>query len=317
MKIVVTGAHGFVGRHLCGNLSVHGHDVIGISRRSDMGGRPFAFPRLDLRAADLSNIPEITALVKRTEPDAVIHAAGTAFVPAGRKDPAAMLENNAVVTARVLMALRDADFKGTFLFISSSDVYGNPAKLPIDENTEPSPETAYAAAKLCAENIGRIFFRDEGVRTIIARPFNHIGPGQRGEFVVPSFLKRIQEAAQSGCEEILTGDLEQGRDFTDVRDVVDAYRILVERGEAGGTYNICSGKPVMIREILELALRVTESRARHRVDPALLRNEPRQARFGSAARLEALGWKRHFTIEDSVRDMWKYMLENASKEGAR
>lgn len=314
MKIVVTGAHGFVGRHLCANLARHGHHVLGISRTSNPAEPSHASDRVELLAADLSNVDEVTALLKQRQPDGLIHAAGTAFVPLGKKDPASMIENNAVVAARMLMAARDAGFKGAFLLVSSSDIYGNPAGLPIDEDTPPSPESAYAAAKLCAESIARFFFRDAGVRTIIARPFNHIGPGQRSEFVVPSFLRRIHEASLTGKDEMITGDLDQARDFTDVRDVVEGYRILVEKGEAGATYNICSGKPILIREILEMALRVTGTKVRHRVDPALLRNEPRHVRYGSPARIEALGWKRNFSIEDSVRDMWQYLLENPALE---
>ncbi len=310
MKIVVTGAHGFVGRHMCANLAANGHDVIGISRKSDMTGRVLASQKIQLLAADLSNVQDVTSILRQKKPDGIIHAAGTAFVPLGQKDPASMIENNAVVAARMLMAARDADYRGAFLLVSSSDIYGNPARLPIDEETPPSPESAYAAAKLCAESIARFFFRDSGLRAIIARPFNHIGPGQRADFVVPSFLRRIQEAARLHSEEIVTGDLDQARDFTDVRDVVEAYRILIEKGEAGATYNICSGRSILIREILELALRVTGSRARHRVDPALLRNEPRHVRYGTPARLEALGWQRTYSVEDSVKDMWQFLLEN-------
>ncbi|MBI3394963.1 MAG: GDP-mannose 4,6-dehydratase [Spirochaetia bacterium] len=320
MKVLITGIHGFVGSHLCLYLLGCGDQVSGLDRRgvapADLGrfaGRG-AEPSLDtvtIFRGDLSTVESCAQLIQDSRPDAVIHLAGNAFVPGGWTDPADMLRNNALNTVQLLQGAREAGWKGRFLLASSSDVYGSASDLPITESTPTKPESPYASSKLAAEQMSLYFLRD-GIETLIARPFNHAGPGQKEGFVIPSFLCRIRDAMQKGQTEMVVGDIESARDFTDVRDVARAYRILLEKGRPGEVYNVCSGKPVKIREILERAMDAAGARLAFRVDPALLRPEGPSQRYGSAAKISALGWAPELGLQNTVRDTWEYLQNTAA-----
>jgi len=318
-KILITGIRGFVGSHLTRYLLETGHEVSGIDRKGigpermrdvfQSQGTPASLSdKIRIYHAELENITEIESVFKESSFDGVIHLAGSAFVPESWKDPASVLKNNTLSTVSLLQGARSAGWKGKFLFVSTSDVYGNvPEKmLPISEETPAIPNSPYATSKLAAEQFAGYFCMD-GIGVIIARPFNHFGPGQKRSFVIPAFLERIGNAIKENRKEILVGDMDSVRDFTDVRDVVRAYTILLENGKSGETYNICTGRRTTIREILEEALKVTGAQMSFRVDPALLRPEGSTHRYGSAAKLKNTGWEPQFTMQQSIRDMWEYM----------
>ncbi|MCB1323958.1 MAG: GDP-mannose 4,6-dehydratase [Spirochaetales bacterium] len=297
---LVTGLRGFAGKHLCRALLDQGYTVQGIDRQ---GG---ATNDVQVIQSDLTDVAELSGLLADFQPDAIFHLAGSAFVPDSWEDPAATLDNNSLRTVNILQAARKTGWKGRFLFVSSSDVYGRAAdeEMPLRETQPTRPDTPYALSKLTAEEFA-LFYLTDAIDVVIARPFNHIGPGQSERFVVPAFLKRIRDAAAAGESTIPVGDIDSVRDFTDVRDVARAYVFLAESGQAGQRYNVCSGRPVSIRQVFEGACKVTGTAVSIRVEEALLRPEGPSARYGSNERLAALGWSAIIPLEQSLADMWE------------
>ena len=318
-SVLITGIYGFVGTHLCRHLLESGYKVSGIER-SENGKERYAglFGEDDSRREvrvyynSLDNISELSEIISAGQFDYIYHLAGTAFVPLGWKDPAAIVQANTLNTVNLLQAARDVNWKGRFLFISSSDVYGKVGAddMPITESTPVAPNTPYAASKLAGEHFS-LCFCEMGIDVIIARPFNHIGPGQNPDFVVPAFLRRIDEAKREGQNSIAVGDLEAGRDFTDVRDVVRAYELLLDKGLAGEIYVVSSGVLCRIGEVLEVCQKVVGSTLETRVDDTLKRVEGPDIRFGESRKLQALGWAPKIDLEKSVRDTHTALKKSA------
>ena len=238
-RLFVTGLSGFVGKHLQAYLAA-AHTpwaLLPVPHRYDL-----------LEPDSLGDLwPEL--------PDAVIHLAGQTYVPEAFRDPARTLQINLLGTLNLLQALKARGFSGTFLYISSGDVYGQVAEaaLPIHEELIPHPRNPYAVSKLAAESLCLQWGITEGWRVLVARPFNHIGPGQKDSFVIASAARQIARMKQGlQANRLEVGDIDVSRDFLDVQDVLSAYLRLLSHGEAGAVYNVCSGQEQKIRELIEL-----------------------------------------------------------------
>lgn len=306
---IVTGGRGFAGTHLTAALLGQGRHVTTVDRSA--GGWPAwtaqVYPEIDFSrtrgiASSMSSTEELGDLLRNSTAD-VFHLAGSAFVPESWEKTVLTVESNTLIPVRLFEAARNNSFRGRIVFVSSGEVYGSRPQA-FTESSDTSPETPYAESKLAAESFVRYFVK-QGVEIVIARSFNHIGPGQRESFVLPSFLGRIREAMRLGQTIMRVGDLESGRDFLDVRDVVRAYILLAEKGNPGEVYNVCSGKPAKIRTILETALSICGANLRPEVDPALLRKEGPADRYGSNEKLSSLGWSRCWSMEQTISDTWK------------
>ncbi|MDH5654516.1 MAG: GDP-mannose 4,6-dehydratase [Spirochaetia bacterium] len=313
-KALITGIHGFAGRQLCLQLLKSQYSVTGLSR----GIHPLEQKIWDdenlsetpVLISDLSDVKQIQNLDDFSSYQYVFHLAGTAFIPEGWKNPAGIIQSNTINTINLLNALKESGFKGRFIYISSSDVYGTVLKnnTGFSENDCCNPESPYAATKYASELFSKYFLHDE-IDILIARPFNHIGPGQNKSFVVPAFLHRLIDAKQNNKSEIEVGDIESGRDFTDVRDVVNAYRFIAENGASGETYNICSGKVTSIKEILKISMETTGIDVNFKVNPEFLRQEGPSNRYGDASKIKSLGWEPHFSTSQSIQDMYNYIMK--------
>jgi GDP-4-dehydro-6-deoxy-D-mannose reductase len=314
-KTLITGIHGFAGKHLCIHLLKNNYEVTGLSRGITPEEKKIwsdeSLDGIPVMTSDLSDSSRIASLDNFSKYQYVYHLAGTAFVPEGWKDPAGVLQSNTMNTLNLLNALKEGVFRGRFIYISSSDVYGNNMEDPggFSEDACCHPESPYAASKFSSELFAK-YYTNSGFEIIVARPFNHIGPGQKKEFVVPAFLYRILEAKMNNSGYIEVGDIESKRDFTDVRDVAGAYRCIGENGISGEIYNVCSGKAISIKEILDLSLRITGTELNFKVNKDLLRPEGSSIRYGNATKLKSLGWKQNFSLEDSIRDMYQYIVNH-------
>jgi GDP-4-dehydro-6-deoxy-D-mannose reductase len=216
------------------------------------------------------------------------------------------LRVNVLGTAEILAAARTLDESPRILVISSAEVYGvvTPAQLPLDEDTPAVPASPYAASKLAAEAVALQAWRGYGQPVIVVRPFNHIGPGQSPNFFVPAFAKRIVDARRSGARSLPVGTLTTRRDFTDVRDVVAAYRLLVERGVPGEVYNVCSGRDVAMSEVAAQLLELAGADLALETDPALVRPVDVPVLRGSAERLRAsTGWEPLIPLATTLADV--------------
>jgi GDP-4-dehydro-6-deoxy-D-mannose reductase len=193
------------------------------------------------------------------------------------------------------------------LLISSAEVYGvqRPERMPLDENAVIRPANAYAASKAAAEAYGLAWHRSYDLDCVIARPFNHIGPGQDPRFVVPSFARQLAEIAAGAPPVMHVGNLEPQRDFLDVRDVVAAYVLLLANGRAGEVYNICSGHPVAIREVLRKLITIAGVAVEVRDDPERVRSSDLPILSGDATKLRAAtGWAPQYALATSLRDIY-------------
>jgi GDP-4-dehydro-6-deoxy-D-mannose reductase len=302
MRVLVTGATGFVGRHLLAALHAAAHEPIAL------GGPHDAPPAV---VADLLDAAATRRAVDDAAPDAIVHLAGQAFVPQSIADPLGTLGVNAGGTAHVLeaaRAYRDRMQKPLrVLVVSSAEVYGiqRPERLPLDETAVVRPGNAYAASKLAAEAYALAWHRSYGLDCIVARPFNHIGPGQDPRFVVASFARQLADIAAGAPPLLAVGNLEAQRDFLDVRDVVAAYVLLLANGRSGEVFNISSGRPVAIREVLRQLITIARVPVEIREDSERMRASELPLLCGDSTKLRAeTGWEPRFTLAESLRDIY-------------
>ncbi len=291
---LVTGATGFVGPHLVDHLVASGDTVIG-SDPSDPTGR----------GPDLLDFDAWHQLIGEVSPTVIYHLAGWSDVGASWHHPRQVWRVNTEGTLAVLEAAGAAGVDRVVM-ISSADVYGplDPACMPILDDQPPNPASPYGASKAAAEILCLQFNRAHDLDVVIARPFNHIGPGQSPNFVVPAFAYRIAEAELAGGGEVRHGDLSARRDFTDVRDTVRAYRLLAEDGVPGRTYNICTGHDIAVSETLEQLRSMATVDISTSVDPSLLRSIDVPVHRGSARRLnDDTGWTPTIPLDQTLADV--------------
>jgi GDP-4-dehydro-6-deoxy-D-mannose reductase len=238
-------------------------------------------------------------------PDAVIHLAGQTFVPEAFRDPARTFDINLLGTLNLLQALKARGFQGSFLYVSSGDVYGQVSEndLPITEQQAPCPRNPYAVSKISAEFLSLQWGLSEGWPVLVARPFNHIGSGQKESFVIASAARQIIRIKQGlQAPQLEVGDIDVSRDFLDVGDVVSAYFALLEKGQAGQVYNICSGREQSIRSLIEQLADLAEVTMQLVQDPARMRRADQRRVCGSHERLtKTTGWTPDITTQQSLR----------------
>jgi GDP-4-dehydro-6-deoxy-D-mannose reductase len=292
MKVLLTGATGFVGNHVQAQL-----DSVSLVSAN---GKPI----------ELMNVSALNQRVAELNFDAVIHLAAQSFVPESFANPKQTFDVNFIGTFNLLSAMKSKGFKGKFLFVSSGDVYGKVSEqvLPVTEKLLPKPGNPYAVSKLAAEALCYQWSQTEGMHIIIARPFNHIGPGQRDSFAVSSFAKQIAEIKLGLRENKLeVGDIDTTRDFADVRDIVRAYELLLSYGHNGEIYNVCSGTEFTLREMINRMLALSGVEATVHQDSKRLRiSDQRRVRGDNTKLHRDTGWKPLITLEKTLQDLLVY-----------
>jgi GDP-4-dehydro-6-deoxy-D-mannose reductase len=308
MRVLVTGAKGFVGHHLVQHLAASGHAPVAC----DLPGKNTA-PDIPFHAADLRYPADVDRLIADVKPDACIHLGGIAFVPMGWTDPQLVFSVNINGTINLLESIRHHIPQCRVLVVTSAEVYGKPRQNePLDENSAMEPAGLYGVSKLAADLTALLYARRYSLPILTARPLNHIGPGQSKQFVASSFAEQLVRIKNGKQEPVMrVGNLDAERDFTDVRDVARAYRLLIENGQAGQAYNIASGKLIKIRELLDTLFRLSGMKPRIETDPALFRPADR-CPFISTAKIEKdVGWKPQLTLSDSLRELFAHAAGTA------
>ncbi len=283
---MVTGASGFVGPHLCAHLGACGDDVF-------------------LSAAEVTDAEALTAEFAQARPVVVYHLAAQSDVAASWHDPATTLRVNCEGTLNVLRAAQRAGARRVVV-ASSADVYGRvrPEDLPVAENTPMAPVTPYGASKAAAEIMCIQAQAAAEVEVIRARAFNHIGPGQSRRFVAAALAAQVAANERNGGNEVRVGNLEARRDFTDVRDVVRAYRLLAVSGVPGEAYNVCTGTARSVSQLAAMLLEAANHRMRLVNDAALVRPVDVPEIRGDPTRIaETVGWRPEIPLERTIRDL--------------
>lgn len=298
--VLVTGANGFVGNHVIDELLSHKIKVIGVGGE---GGSSLVSNKIgNYLVIDLTN-PAQTQQIDFSHVDGVIHLAGLAAVGPSFDEPMKYIDTNIGIETNLFETAIKQNAKPRFLIISSGSLYDSKATLPLTEKSAVLPNSPYAASKLGQEQMAK-YYASRGFEIVIARPFNHIGPGQNPGFIVPDLAQQIIQAENGDIKEISVGNLDAKRDYTDVRDIVRAYRLLLESGEPGETYNICSGKSLSGHEILEGLLKASGHQLNVKQDPAKMRPSDTPLIYGSHDKIsKQTGWQPEVALQKTFEDV--------------
>jgi GDP-4-dehydro-6-deoxy-D-mannose reductase len=289
VKALVTGANGFVGRHLLAHLIERGDDVVGVDHE-----------------CDVTDEVSVLEVLQRTRPNAIYHLAALTHVGNSWSEQVEFTRVNVLGTRNVLECAHEVVPDAVVVVVSSANVYGvvRPEDLPLVETFRLAPSDPYGSSKVGAEHVAYDAVRNSGSRVVIARPFNHIGPGQSDTFVVPAIVNRLLESSENDADEIIVGDLTTRRDFCDVRDVARAYRLLAEHGVSGEAYNIASNHDVSLQDLADQLVADIAPKVRLVRDSELLRPAEIQVLRGSYEKLRALtGWEPTIPLNQSLIDV--------------
>jgi GDP-4-dehydro-6-deoxy-D-mannose reductase len=305
VRVLVTGAAGFVGGHLL-ELLAREHpavEVVGVVRP---GGQRLNAPGVEVLEADLEDPDATDALFDHVRPDRIVHLAGQSSVHRSWEDPAGTLRANVQGLLSLLEAVRRRGLTPRVLVVGSAEEYGqaDPRDLPLKEDAPLRPLSPYAVSKLAQGFLALQYHLSHGLHLVRTRTFQHTGPGRGESFAESSFARQIVEIEGGRAAVLTVGNLESVRDFSDVRDVVRAYWALLDRGRPGEVYNVCSGRGVRMREVLDILLSVAAVRAEVRIDPTRLRPSDVSALVGDPARLKQdTGWQPMIPLERSLADL--------------
>jgi GDP-4-dehydro-6-deoxy-D-mannose reductase len=306
MRSLVLGAGGFVGRHLVEHLVDQGDEVFaGVQVPSEGTQRWCEVP------VDITDAESVAKVLERAKPEVVYHLAGISFVPEAQADFERTLRVNVGGTAHVAHQSVLAGCVKSLVFVSSAEVYGSvsPSQLPIRESTEIRPLNNYSLSKRMAELAVESFSRSGNLRCAIARPFNHIGPGQDRRFVTASFALQLARIAHDQAPAVMrVGNLEARRDFSDVRDIVRGYRLLAASGN--GIFNLGSGRSRPVQEVLDTLVAISGLAVSIEQDPERLRGPEVPELYGSCEAIRhACGWEPRIPFEKSLEDVYRYWYD--------
>ena len=300
MKALVTGAGGFVGPYLLSHLEAEGDEAVGVD--------------LDM---DIGDAEAVRARMADEMPDVVYHLAAASHVGDSWNAPTSVVRLNTEGTLNVLLAAHDAGVERVVI-IGSAEQYGHvsPDQVPITETTPLKPVSPYGASKAAAEMLGSYMVHGRGFPVVLVRAFNHLGPGQSDRLVASALAQQVASNELTGGSEILAGDLSPKRDFSDVRDVVRAYRLLALRGTPGEAYNVCSGSAVAIREMADLLIAHSGRDMTVTLDAERLRPVDVPILLGDNTKLcTDTGWAPQIPLEQTLLDVlewWRAKVREGS-----
>lgn len=307
MRALITGINGFVGGHLAEHLLAEpGWQLWGAVREPEL-----RLPALQGRVVpvpvDLLDAAAVCRMVAAAQPEVIFHLAAQAHPPTSFRDPGGTLTANILMQLNVLEAVRAAGISPTILVVGTGEEYGavRPDEIPVDEDTPLRPVSPYAVSKVAQDMLGYQYFAAHGLKTIRVRPFNHTGPRQEERYVATEFayqIARIEAGLQPPV--VRVGNLEARRDFTDVRDIVRAYQLAVERGAPGAVYNIGTGEPVAIATILQTLLSLSSVPIAVQSDPSRMRPADVPVIACDAARFRRqTGWEPRLALRVTLTDI--------------
>ena len=316
-RAFITGIGGFAGSHLAETLCRARHPVEGTIRPGgSLSNIEHITPQLTLHRCDIRSAGSLAEVVRKARPDVVYHLAATTSVSEAETDPKGTMEVNLVGTLNLLEAIRKEAPGALLVHISSSEIFGKvlPGENPIREDRPEAPVHSYGLSKLFSEQLVRFYKSRHGIQAVVLRPFNHIGPRQSDRFVCSSFVKQLVWIEQGRANPVIhVGNLDPVRDFTDVRDVVEAYRLAAEHCRPGSRYLVASGKGISIADLLNEILSLIDSRIEIREDPDRVRKTEIPVLIGDATSFRsATGWQPKLSLRDSLTDTLAYWRQRAA-----
>ncbi len=303
-KVFITGLTGFAGRHLSLFLEREGFEIYGTSWPEKVEDKRIFW--LDLR-----NGGKLNKILREVQPEWIFHLAAYSHVGESWRKPRQTISTNFLSTLNVLESALRLQKCPRVLFVSSAEVYGSVERnaLPIKEICSLNPMNPYALSKLFGEMLAN-FYNHLGMEVLIVRPFNYTGPGQSNRFVCSDFAYQIAMIEKEKIEpQIRVGNLSMKRDFTDVRDVVKGFYLLMKKGERGEPYNICSGRSYSIEEILNVLLSFSVKEIEIIPDKKKFRRSDNPEIYGDFGRIGKLGWEPKIPIEETLKDILNWWRE--------
>ncbi len=314
MRVLITGISGFVGSHLAELMLAKDVEVYGTIRwRSKTENIDHIKGKLKLVDCDINDAFSVEKAIREVMPDQIYHLAGQSFIPVSLSAPSETLITNIIGQVNIFEAIRNLKINPKIHIPGSSEEYGLvfENELPIRETNQLRPMTPYGVSKVAQDLLGWQYFKTYKLNIVRTRAFNHTGP-RRGEvFVESNFSKQIA-MIEKGLQEpvIMVGNLDAKRDFSDVRDVVRGYWLALEKGEMGEIYNICSGKPRQIKEVLDILLGMTKVKVEVRQDPARMRPSDMPIFQGDSTKFRnKTGWRPEIPFEKTLQNLLNYWRE--------
>lgn len=302
MKSLIIGAAGFVGEYLINELSSFNDEVYATKLSNENIKTSSNVKIYDLDILNENNIKEVLEDVK---PDCIYHLAAQSSVALSWKKPKLTAEINIIGSINLLEAVRMYLPTAKVLLVGSSEEYGKiDYSTKVEENIKSNPQNIYAVTKMTVEQIGKIYANAYNLNIYMTRSFNHIGPNQSRQFVVADFCNQVIDIERGLQEPIIrVGNLKSKRDFTDVRDIVKAYRIIMEKGQKGEVYNVGSGNSISIEEILNMILNNSSKKIKVEIDSTRFRPIDVEKIEADISKINDLGWTRSYKIEDTIKDI--------------
>ena len=315
-KVLITGITGMVGSHLADYILAHHPEVEihGVTRwRSSLEHIVGILPRVHLHHAELRDLHSLVQLLEKVRPQKIFHLAAQSYVTVSFDMPADTLHTNVIGTTNLMDAMRITKLDAKVHICSSSEVYGQVTadEVPIRETNPFRPASPYAVSKTGEDMIALQYFLSYGIKTYRTRMFTHTGPRRGDVFAESAFAKQIAEI-EAGVRQnpMKVGNLDSVRTFSDVRDAVRAYWLLLERGKAGEVYNIGGNRTMKVGEMLEILKGMAKCKIEHVVDPALLRPSDVTLQIPDASKFcKETGWKFEISLEETLRDLLNYQRE--------
>lgn len=307
MRVLITGISGFVGTYLSDYLKQQGnYEIFGISTSIESEE-----DKVKIFKCDLLDQTKILEIIEKIKPEYIFNLAALSSPRKSFDEPGKTIGNNVNSQLNILEAVRKLDIKTRILIVSSADIYGIvPAEnLPIDEENPINPTNPYAVSKATQDLLGLQYFNSFGMDIVRVRPFNHTGPGQSDLFVIPAFCKRIAQAKKENKKTIKVGNLNAKRDFTDVRDIIKAYVLALEKGKAGDVYNLGSGISVSMQEVVNKLIALAGGVIETEVDESLLLPVDNPELVCDYSKFAGLtGWRPEIPLDKTLSDTLDYWI---------
>lgn len=315
MPVLITGLTGFAGSHLAEYLLTHGEKVWGTFLLEDFENVKSFQTKINLVKCDITDMAQIREVLSKCQPREIYHLAGFSSVGKSFADPLFSFRHNIIGTQNLLESVRQLNLKPRILIVSSAEIYGQvPRKLqPIRENQPLQPISPYGVSKAISDLLSRQYFLHYRLQVIRVRAFNHIGPRQSAGFVIPDFLSQVAKI-HLGLQKptLRVGNLHVRRDFTDVRDIVRGYHLLLQQGKPGEVYHLSSGKAYSLKEVLKRILRFTPIKVKISASPTR-RPSDIPLLIGNSSKARRLtGWRSTIALEKSLEDAFGYWLNQIS-----